>query len=77
MECSVTVEVDDAVFDVVDDEWQENFYKMDSKDDILLMIASNLVTGSRLSMLDGWGDQPDENAVLLDESWDIISAEGV
>ena len=34
-------------------------------------IACNLIRGARLSMLDGWADQPDGNAKMTVEDWQV------
>ena len=63
-----TVELDDAVIDDVDDEWRSVFYNLHTPEQVARHIAYNLVCNdARLSMLDGWADQPDSNAALLSE----------
>lgn len=65
----VTQEIDleEEVIDTVDDEWREHLYPLNTEEDIVAHIAGNFLDGNRsLSMLDGWADQPDSNARLID-----------
>ncbi len=74
--CIATLELDDAVIDVVDDEWRKKFYKLRTPKHIAEHITYNrVVNGARLSHLDGWADQDDDNAVLRDEDWDVFAEE--
>ena len=62
------IELDDKVIDVVDDEWRSQLYDLHTPEDIAEHIAFNLVINcGRLSMLDGWADQPDDNAEMIDD----------
>lgn len=74
LDIEAEIELDDHVIDVVDDEWRSMLYQLYTPEDIAQHIAYNLVRGSRLSMLDGWVDQSDENAILVDEDWYFIEA---
>jgi len=61
------LELDQAAIDVVDDEWREYLYDLYTPVDIAEMIGRcMMVHRSRLSGLDGWADQPDENAKLVE-----------
>jgi hypothetical protein len=71
-EVKAEIELDDRVIDVVDDEWRASLYDLHTPEDIAEMIGRCLVKGWRLSSLDGWADQPDSNAILLDDEWDIV-----
>ena len=72
MVVTATIELDDAVIDVVDDEWRAGLYNLHTPEEIAEHIACNLVRGARLSMLDGWADQPDRNACFLDgPEWEV------
>lgn len=62
---NVIVELDEKVINVVDDEWRSRLYNLETPEDIAGHIAYNLVQGLRLSQLDGWADQPDENARIV------------
>lgn len=62
-----TIELNNQVIDVVDDDWRACLYPLDTPEDIARHIAYNLIfRHARLSGLDGWADQPDTNAVLID-----------
>lgn len=69
------VELDDHVIDVVDDEWRSYLYDLNTPGEIAEHVANNLIRGARLSILDGWADQPDTNARIIDVDWDFILAE--
>lgn len=56
------LELDDAVIDTVDDEWRKKLYNLNTPEEIAQMIGENMIRGMGLSGLDGWADQPDENA---------------
>jgi hypothetical protein len=61
------IKLDDQVIDVVDDEWRKSLYKLYTPEQIAAHIAYNFIFNSgRLSMLDGWADQPDSNAEYQD-----------
>jgi len=62
---NVIIELDEKVIDVVDDEWRSQLYNLETPEDIAEHVAYNLIQGSRLSQLDGWADQPDENARIV------------
>lgn len=59
-----TIEVADQVIDVVDDEWRRDLYNLRTPEEIIEMVARNMIQGRSLSELDGWADQPDNNAKL-------------
>ncbi len=64
---TATIELDDAVIDAVDDEWRQELYDLNTPEEIAEHIAYNLiVNNSRLSQLDGWADQPDNNARVIE-----------
>jgi hypothetical protein len=74
----VTAEIalDEKVISVVDDEWRGTFYNLHDIEDIAEHIAYNMVKNEvRLSQIDGWADQPDENAKLLGEEWHLDEVE--
>lgn len=72
LKTTVTIELDDAVIAAVDDEWRKQLYDLKTPEQIACHIAYNLVVNSaKLSQLDGWADQPDENARIIDgPHWD-------
>jgi hypothetical protein len=62
----VEIELDDAVINAVDDEWRKSLYDLKTPQDIANHIAYNMIINNwKLSHLDGWADQPDDNAKIL------------
>lgn len=77
-----TMELSDKVLNAVDDKWREQFYNFKTPEEIAQHIAYNMViNNAKLSQLDGFADQPNEYAELLDTPiWDthiIETSEGV
>lgn len=73
---SATLELDDQVIDAVDDEWRSYLYNLHTPEEIAEHIAYNFIFNTvGLSKLDGWADQPDENARLLSEDIDFIEVD--
>ena len=71
-EVTVEIELDEKVISVVDDAWRDVLYPLHSEEDIAEHIAYNLArNNARLSQLDGWADQPDSNANLISEKWEL------
>ena len=68
-EVEFEIELDDAVIDAVTPEWKEVLYDLDSTEEIVEMVARNLLKGWSLSEMDGWCDQPNSNAKILDVDW--------
>ena len=58
------IDIDCDVLDTVDDEWRKTFYGLSTEKAVAEHIASNLLRGARLSLLDGFADQPDSHAKL-------------
>ena len=72
------IELDDRVIDAVDDEWREHLYNLNTPEDIAEHIAYNLViNNARLTMLDGWADQDDSYAKVLETDWDDWDTEDI
>jgi len=69
----IIVELADEVIDTVDDEWRNELYNLRTPEEIAIMVGLNLDRGCRLSMLDGWADQPDNNAEILKD--DVLETE--
>ena len=70
------IDVDQTVIDAVDDEWRSCFYNLNTPKEIAAHIGSNLIRGLRLSQLDGWADQSDESAEIVDSvDWDTTAYE--
>jgi hypothetical protein len=65
---NVIVELDEKVISVVDDKWRSYLYNLRTPEEIAAHVAYNLAEGSRLSRLDGWADQPDENARIIENN---------
>ncbi len=69
---TATIELDDQVIDVVDDEWRSSLYNLHTPEEIAEHIAYNFIFNiDRLSSLDGWADQPDSNARLIGGDADV------
>jgi hypothetical protein len=63
VEAEFEIEVADPVIDAVDDEWREQLYDLDGVEEIVGHVALNMaVNNAKLSELEGWADQPDDNA---------------
>lgn len=73
----IVIELDERVIDVVDDEWRNHLYQLTTPEEIAAHVAYNLVVNKwRLSTLDGWADQPDSNARIVDTGeWDVTTDE--
>jgi hypothetical protein len=76
---SVVIDLDDAVIEAVDDEWRSQFYTLKTPEEIAEHIVFNMVANKwPLSYLDGWADQPDENAELVEPpEWGTFKAEEI
>ena len=71
---TILLELDDAVINVVDDEWRKQLYNLHTPVEIASMIGRCMVLfNSKLSSLDGWADQPDENARIVGDD-DYVEA---
>ena len=65
-----TLTLDEHVINVVDDEWRSYLYNLNTPEEIAEHIAYNLLRGVRLHQLDGWTNQPDNNARLsITDMW--------
>src|SRR5258706_1482596 len=65
------IEVDDDVINVVDDAWRKELYDLETPEEIIEMIARCMLQGADLSSLDGWANQPDKNARIIDNNWEL------
>lgn len=65
-----TLEIDDEVFAVVDDEHRKKFgHNLTFDFDIARHIGwLVLVDKMKLSRIDGWADQPDDNVKIIEEA---------
>ncbi|GAG42788.1 unnamed protein product, partial [marine sediment metagenome] len=62
------IELDEKVIDAVDDEWRAQMYNLHTPEEIAGHIAYNLVLHKiRLTMVDGWANQDDSYAEVLEE----------
>lgn len=67
------IELDDAVIAAVDNDWRDQFYNLVTSQQVAKHVAYNLiVNNAKLSQLDGWADQPDENAKLITQEWEFV-----
>ena len=63
---TAVIELDQAVIDAVNDDWRDQLYDLNTPEEIAEHIAYNLfVNNVGLSQLDGWADQPNENARII------------
>jgi hypothetical protein len=70
------IELDDQVINVVDAEWRRELYNLRTPEAIATMVGGNLIRGATLSQLNGWANQPDENAKIVSEpEWEIETKE--
>lgn len=69
---NATLVLEDAVIDAVDDSWRASFYDLVTPEQIAEQIAFNLLRGWKLHQLDGWADQPDSNARLIENPNDVF-----
>lgn len=61
------VEIDDRLLEgVLTDEWRQDYYRLLTASDVATHLGYNLIQGSRLSSLDGFADQPEDRATLLE-----------
>jgi len=60
------IELDDYVIDVVDDKWRKDLYDLNTPEEIAEMVGYCLLKGWMLSGMDGWADQPNSNAKIVD-----------
>jgi hypothetical protein len=71
------IELDDAVFNAVDEAFKNSIYEFDTSEEVAEHIAYNMIVNdAKLSQLDGWADQPDEHAsVTFYPNWEIEAEE--
>ena len=74
---SAVIELDDAVIEAVDDAWRSTFFynNLRTPERIAAHVGYNLIINDlSLSQMDGWADQPDENARVLE--WPLLPPTG-
>ena len=78
-EIEFDLELDDAVLGAVNEEWRKSFYNLTTDDEIASHISLNMCRYRlTLSDLDGFADQPNSNAIIIDRHDDYdITAEAV
>ena len=74
------IEIDQAVIDAVDDDWRASFYDLHTPEQIAEHVGYNLfINNITISLMDGWADQPRENARILAwpdlDQWDMSARE--
>lgn len=72
--CEVTadIEIDKVVLYQVDDGWKSCFYDIESDEDVIKMIAYNLIQGRKLSQLDGFANLSDDLAKIKNVDYEIV-----
>ena len=67
------MEVDQQVFDVVDDEWREYLYPLYTVEDIASHVCGVILARNwPLSHLNGWADLPDEYVQYIEyPDWEL------
>lgn len=72
-EAEAVIELDDAVIDAVTDEWRSMFYQLHSPEQIARHVGYNLVINNAgLDQLEGWADQPESNARIVQQpDWEV------
>lgn len=68
---SFEIEIEQSVFDAVDDSFREHLYNLQDDEDIVEHIASCLLRGMNLSQLDGWANHSDLDAFITSEDWQL------
>ena len=62
-----TIELDQAVIDVVDDDWREHLYQLFTPEEIAEHICYNIVKNHlQLSQMDGWADMDNSMVRMLE-----------
>jgi hypothetical protein len=77
VEGEAIIKLDQAVIDVVDDYWREWLYDLYTPEEIAAHVGANMICHNwPLHQMDGWADQPDENAQFEEyPSWEVIEVE--
>lgn len=76
----VVLDIDDAVFAAVDDDWRRHLYDLTTPEEIAGHIGYNYIAnGWRLSSLDGFAGMPDSHASVVprSEGWSDCDAREV
>lgn len=67
----VEIEVEQALLDaVLTDEWRQTSYRDVTKpEDVAMILAYNMMQGATLAQLDGFADQPEGRAKVVEIHW--------
>lgn len=67
IETDVEIEfMDDAINVIYDKEWREQLYDLATPEEVASFLGYNMVVNDlKLSHIDGWADQPDDNANFI------------
>lgn len=71
------IKLNPQVIDVVDDEWRAFLYDLYTAEEIAGHIGANMMCHNwSLSQMDGWADQPKENAQFEEyPAWEVTEVE--
>lgn len=69
------VELDEQVINAVDVDWRASFYDLYTPEQIATHIGLNLIERVGLSQLDGFADQPNSAARIVEDDMDTDCAE--
>ena len=68
--------IDDAIFEMVDDEWRKDFYDLSTIEEIVNHIAYNVIVNhTSVSNLDGWASLDDDCVDVKNKYWTIDSVD--
>ena len=65
-----SIDINKKVFEQVDEEWKKTFYNLESKEEIIEHVTTNLLRGFKLSQMEGFADLPDSYAKLMDVDYE-------
>jgi len=70
------IDVDQSLLDaVLTDEWRGRFYNLIEPSEVASHLAFNILGGHRVSLLDGFADQPDDAAEIVSDSMEADAQE--
>ena len=72
------ISINKEVFKQVDEDWKKTFYNLENVNDIVEMIAYNMLNGISLSSLDGFANLPTNYAFWeIDPEYEVEEIEKV
>jgi len=72
------ISINKEVFKQVDEDWKKTFYNLENVNDIVEMIAYNMLEGRPLSSMDGFANLPAKYAVWeIDPEYEVEEIEKV